>query len=236
MGSFRFKHFKVKQAENVFKVGTDGVLLGAWFQPLASPSSLNLADWGAGTGLIGLMLAQRFPEANIDLIEADDDAFQLLQENCEQHKGVNQLNPIQTFISDLDPFRKWDVVVSNPPYFENSMVPTERLTHARHQVHFDLKQWIQYAYRHTTENGELAMILPLERFNKLRSSAEITGWYLHRITRVKGNSTAPIKRVLIHWTKGRTKENLEDELIIEKARHDYTNQYRALTRDFYLNF
>ena len=236
MGSFRFKQFEVKQADHVFKVGTDGVLLGAWFQPLAPHTSLNLADWGAGTGLIGLMLAQKFAEAKIDLIEADSDAFQLLRENCAQNKWVHQLNPIHTSISTLSSALKWDAVISNPPYFENSMVPTERLTHARHQVNFNLSQWIQYAHRHTAENGELAMILPLGSFQKLKSNAEIMGWNLHRITRVKGNSTAPVKRVLVHWVKDFVVETFEDELIIEKARHDYTNPYRALTKDFYLNF
>lgn len=217
-------------------MGTDGVLLGAWFTPLQDHLNLHLADWGAGTGLIGLMLAQRFPQAQIDLVEMHPDAKILCEENAENHPKSANISVLGSYIEELPSHQKWDVIVSNPPYFQNDLKSTQRLSHARHLDQLSLVNWMELAAEHTHEKGELAMVFPAEMWAELHQNIENTSFHLVKKTEVKGHESAPVKRVLAHWSKTAVAEVKTDTLIIEKARHHYTEQYRALTKDFYLKF
>lgn len=234
--SFRFKKFAIQQTDQVFKVGTDGVLLGAWFSPIQKAPNLHIADWGAGTGLIGLMLAQRYSEATIDLVEMHPDAKILCERNAKNHPQSKNITVYESYIQQLPSHQKWDVVVSNPPYFQNDLKSTQRLSHARHLENISLVDWMQLAAQHTHENGELAMVFPAESWEELHQNMQSTPFHLVKKTEVKGHEKAPVKRVLAHWSKQPLTEAKTNTLIIEKARHHYTEQYRALTKEFYLKF
>ena len=127
---FQFKQFSIFQDQTAMKVGTDGVLLGAWVNVFGQ----NVLDIGTGTGLISLMIAQRFPEANIDALEIDSDAFLQAEENFSNSKFNHRLTLFHTSLQDYNSAKKYDLIVSNPPFFTvNDLVSFDSRKQARQQ-------------------------------------------------------------------------------------------------------
>lgn len=232
---FRFKKFTIQQHDEVFKVGTDGVLLGAWVHLQRSSKQLHFADWGTGSGLIGIMMAQRFNQAIIDLVDAHPKAVELAQINAAASPFSERLNTIKADVIQKDGLKEscYDAVVFNPPFFERCTAPTKRLGHARHLKDKTLINWLYSAYTSTKPVGECAFIIPHDQFQNILEGATAIGWYLKRCTNIRGNANAPIKRTLIQLVKRATVPQI-DHIIIERERHEYTAQYKELTRDFYL--
>ncbi|MEX0998270.1 MAG: methyltransferase [Flavobacteriaceae bacterium] len=235
--SFQFKQFTIEQDRCAMKVGTDGVLLGAWTSLKNNPQSI--LDIGAGTGLVGLMLAQRSDAEQIDAIEIDEDAYEQCVENFENSPWANRLF---CFHASLDEFadepedEKYDLIVSNPPYF----LPNERETDipenrkkARFYDSLPFEDLVNYASQLLSEVGELAVVIPFAEEERFLALAKQFGLFPHHITRVRGTETAPVKRSLLQFsfTKQNTEEN---ELVLEISRHQYTNEFKALVEDFYL--
>lgn len=232
--AFRFKQFTICQAQTAMKVGTDGVLLGAWVE--ANASIQRVLDIGTGTGLIALMLAQRMPQAEVwgvDLESVDE-----ARANCAASPWADRLrmvqSPIQQF--EAEPF---DLIVANPPYFVESLLcPDAGRTTARHTVSLSFEELRDAMDRLLTPAGHLALILPIEaaaRFEELcRGRFEPI-----RRTAVRTTPRHPAKRMLLELVRcGRAQATLRsDELLIGTGRHEeYTEQYRTLTGDFYLKF
>lgn len=213
------------------KVGTDGVLLGAWCKA-NNPS--RILDIGTGTGLIALMCAQRFPLANIYGIEPEPNAFNQALENSNDSTFSQQITILQSSLTDYSPTQSFDLIVCNPPfYIEDTQAPTAERSQARSASHLPLQEILLFAAAHLGDSGSLALVLPYARLAELEEQTMLN---ISNVTQVKGTAVAPIKRILVSLTKTPTKEVESSLLVIEEKRHEYTAAYRALTKDFYLKF
>lgn len=233
---FQFKQFRIIQEHSAMKVGVDGVLLGAWANVSGTK---RILDAGTGTGLIALMIAQKSPLAEIDAVEIDEDAFQEAKFNVAQSPWNDRIRleccSFQKFATRTD--RKYDLIISNPPFFVNSLkAPAVSRAKARHADTLPLKELISGAKKLLTENGEIALVLPIESLQELEKFVEEQHLFLSRLCRVKPNPVKPAFRILVEIA---SRECIfqEEELVIEfEQHHNYTPQYRELTKDFYLKF
>lgn len=236
MSLFQFKQFSIQQDRCAMKVGTDGVLLGAWAPIDHKPYSV--LDIGAGTGLIALMLAQRSQAEQIDAIEIDENAFEQCVDNFENSPWNDRLfcfhASLDDFMDDLED-EEYDLIVSNPPFYsEDYKTKNEQRDLARFQDALPFEDLIEAASVLLSETGVLAVIVPYKEEARLIASAKECDLFPLRITRVKGTPTSEIKRSLLAFSFAEIADFPTDELIIETARHQYTEDYIALTKDFYL--
>jgi len=218
------------------KVGMDGVLLGAWVDVLKAD---RILDIGTGTGLIALMIAQKNPLAQIDAIEVDPDAFHEASLNIQQSACSDRINAelysFQEFTERTN--QKYDLIVSNPPFFTNGVkAPVENRAWARHSDSLPLDVLISGAAGLLRGNGRIALVLPAESLQEITKLADLNKLYIARLCRVKPNPQKPVFRILIELANS-TCTIQESELMIEfEKHHDYTPEYKALTKDFYLKF
>ncbi len=228
--SFQFKQFKVNDEHCAMKVGTDGVLLGAW----ANGTCTRALDIGTGSGLIALMLAQRFPEAQIIGIDIDAIAVEQAQDNFAASPWPNRLTASCVALQAFQdaPF---DLIVSNPPYFQNSLkAPDTQRSQARHTDTLSYAQLIEHAARLLTPNGCLTLILPIEAEREIIGLAASVNLYPNNICRVRGHEHKPFKRIMIHFTHEVCSLPAEDTLTLANSQNQRSDAYAYLTRDFYL--
>lgn len=237
MSSFRFKQFTVNQDRAAMKVGTDGVLLGAW-TPCQEPEGCRILDVGTGTGLIALMMAQRCKSAIIDAIDIDIDALADATENCRNSIFRERINVVgkSTAIQDFDPGYKYDIIVCNPPFFNRSLpCPDKSRAIARHTKTLTYNDLAEHSYRLLNENGTLSIIIPATERDLFLSAAGCNNIVLRQETSVYTTPTSEVRRVLLNFAKSlMVKDVMKTNLTIELSRHVYTEEYIALTRDFYL--
>ncbi len=232
---FKFKQFTIYQDKCAMKVGTDGVLLGSWAD---CENAKSILDIGTGTGLIALMLAQR-SNAFIDAVEIDKEACTQAKENVAKSKwkdSIQILNlPFQEFCKSTN--AKYDLIVSNPPYFQNSLfAPDKKRTDARHNSNLELEELLDGALELLTDNGALSVILPYLEGNFFILKASEKNLYCTRQTKVLPKPGREPKRLLLEFMKIK-KPLVEQEIIIElNKRHEYSDAYKNLTKDFYLAF
>ena len=234
--SFRFKQFEVFHDKTAMKVGTDGVLLGAWTD---FENSQSILDVGTGTGLIALMAAQKNKYATITGIEINKEAAIQAVENVGISKYSDRIkienSSFQSYVENCD--AKFDLIVSNPPYFTSSMQsPDDARTNARHDDILSIIEILRLSGELLTSSGVLSFIYPCEEIGKLEKLIELHGWHVRRRTDVYSTtkSTKP-KRVLFELCKSVSDEkSVLDNLWIEKERHLYTDEYVELTKSFYL--
>jgi len=233
---FQFKQFKVEQANAGMKVGTDGVLLGAW---TSVNGARNILDIGTGTGLIALMLAQRSNIANIDGLEIEQKASFQARDNFvasqwrERLKVINK--SLQNYAADTDV--KYDLIVSNPPFFNNALknVCLQRSI-ARHTDSLSFMELLAGTVRLLKPEGRFCVVLPAESELSFVKVAEQHQLYLNRILRILPTPQKDAKRVLMEFSF--TQHGVEEDLLIveEFGRHGYSEAYKQLTKDFYLAF
>ena len=234
MSTFRFKKFTITQDRCAMKVGTDGVILGAWCPIDNNPFSI--LDIGAGTGILSLILAQRSNAFQIDAIEIDEDAYEQCVENFESSPWGDKLFCFHAGLDEFveEPEDEYDLIISNPPFYtEDYKTENEQRDLARFSDALPFEDLVKAANLLLTENGIFAVIIPFKEEEKFITLAKDFELYPFKITRVKGTPTTEIKRSLLAFSKTQ-KQTLVDELIIETARHQYTEDYIALTNDFYL--
>lgn len=214
------------------KVGTDGVLLGAW----ANAKQVGeILDIGTGTGLIALMMAQRFPNAKVLGIEIDAEACQQAKENVANSIFANQIEILHQDFLEWKSQIRFESIVCNPPFYLNwHQANNESRSIARHSNPIQLLKWIEKCKELLTDEGVINLILPSSYFDWLNQ--HINHLHINRICLVRPNSVKPAHRILIEF--GKTKKILvEDEIIIEQnERHHYSDLYVNLCKDFYLNF
>ena len=228
---FRFKQFEIYQDQTAMKVGTDGVLLGAWANLYDGQAILDI---GSGTGLISLMLAQRFPEAIIDAVELDESAYQQTKENFSNSKFENRLTITQTPIQEFDSKTKYNLIVSNPPFFvNNERVELDSRKTARQQETLTFEDLLAKTKDLLAENGVASFIIPFDLEENFLAIAKNLNLLPKRIVHIKGNEEAPFKRSIIELSF-KLEETVYSTLIIEVGRHQYTEDYINLTKDFYL--
>jgi tRNA1Val (adenine37-N6)-methyltransferase len=232
---FQFKQFAVNQDRCAMKIGTDGVLLGAWTPILSKPFSV--LDIGSGTGILSLMLAQRSSAEQIDALEIDEEAFEQCVENFENSPWSDRLYCYHAGLDEFleEPEDEYDLIVSNPPFYsEDYKTENDQRDLARFQEALPFEDLVEAASVLLSENGIFAVIIPFKEEAKLIGLAKECNLFPFKITRVKGASTTEIKRSLLAFSFTEKETINTDELIIETARHQYTPQYIALTKDFYL--
>lgn len=233
--AFVFKQFKIYQDKCAMKVGTDAVLLGAWVN---TANAKNILDIGTGTGIIALMLAQK-SEATIDAIDIDNNAFEQVSENINESKWQQRIHPhhisLQQYAQRSE--KKYDLIVSNPPYFvDSSKALEEARTNARHTDQLPFSDLLNGVLRLLHLEGAFYVILPTKESQLFREMAETHELYLTKLTRVITRADKPEKRLLMKFEF--TQKTLEeDSITIElDERHSYTDQYKELTKDYYIAF
>ena len=228
---FAFKQFTIRHDRCAMKVGTDGVLLGAWTD---IRHARRILDIGTGTGLIALMLAQRCPEASVTALDIDADAVSQAQENIQDSLWQERVEAILQDVRTYQPQALFDTIVSNPPYFVDSLkCPDNQRNTARHTDMLDMQALLHQAGQLLTPDGRFSIVLPAEQTDALVETAGGVGLYPSRHTAVITRPGVPPKRTLMEFA--RQKEAFRsDELVIELERHVYSEAYIALTKDFYL--
>ena len=227
---FQFKQFTIFHDQCAMKVGTDGVLLGAWTD---CSSASHILDIGTGSGLIALMLAQRSGAA-IDALDIDEGACRQTEFNVKNSKFKDRIHVIHSDLKDFTPNKKYDLIVSNPPYFSNSLqAPDKQRNLARHNHTLSFEKLIEKSANLLTENGMIALILPSDAGDIIHSCAVNNGLFLSRKTLVSPKLETPPKRVLVEYSKINKIPEIS-ELYIEKKRHVYSEEFRKLTEEFYL--
>lgn len=232
---FKFKQFIVAQDKCAMKIGTDGVLLGAWVK-LDFPNSI--LDIGTGTGIIALQMAQRSGAEIIDALEIDADAFEQAVENFEQSDWSDRLfcyhASLQEFVDEID--EKYDLIISNPPFYTSTykkgVIEGSRAI-ARHSENLPYNELLESTAKLLSVNGSCAFVIPFseeENFLKIASEKKL---FPNRIMRVKGTEKSLIKRSLLQLSFQK-KEIEIDKLVVEISRHKYTQEYINLLQDFYL--
>jgi tRNA1Val (adenine37-N6)-methyltransferase len=229
---FRFKQFTVWHDKCAMKVGTDGVLLGAWTNVSNANSVLDI---GTGTGLVALMIAQRC-NAEILAIEIDKNAAVQAFKNKEQSPWKERISVMQADFKSFENDIRFDLIVSNPPYFTDSLLPpdTKRST-ARHTNELSYYELIRGASKLLSSKGEFSLIIPADVLAKIVEIAAIFDLYPIRQTNVLPKLDSLPKRVLISFSnKKNAKSPKPNDLVIELARHQYTQEYIELTKEYYL--
>ena len=251
MGVFKFKKFQVVNERSAMKVNTDGVLLGAVMTVL--PSDKRLLDIGTGTGTIALMAAQR-----LSSLLADSEAFQS-HSNCVAVEAIDIDEPsaseaavnfndspwasqlkaynlsLDQFAGTLDDKERFDLIFSNPPYFEDSLTaPDQRKSTARHTSDgLSYRDILDFASRRLSENGRVSFVLPSDQEQALCRYGRMCGLHLFRITRVRTVPRKAPTRMIAEFTRSRC-ENPEDTTLTIQSEGKYTQEYLDLMRDFYL--
>lgn len=224
---FQFKQFTIQQELCAMKVGTDGVLLGAWAQ-----GGQRILDAGTGTGVIALMMAQRYPEALVTAIDIDEGAVRQVQENVAQSPFVGRVRVVKEAMQEFDGVNGlnggYDAIVSNPPFFIDSLAaPDEQRNMARHTTTLTYAELMQAAYRLLSDDGELSVVVPFDYRKRMEDEAIFVGFFPSRVCAVKTTERKPAKRYLLAFRKHPCTCQQEQLTIGSEA-------YRQLTQEFYL--
>jgi tRNA1Val (adenine37-N6)-methyltransferase len=230
---FEFKQFTVKQDRCGMKVGTDGTLLGAW--AFAPAKRCRILDIGTGTGLIALMMAQRYPEAQIVGIDIDEAAVIQATENVSVSPFADRITILQQDVAIYEPEEQFDAIVSNPPYFVDALTcPNEQRSVARHTVSLTYGTLIRSVYRLLKTDGYFSVVIPTESRSKLEACARLEGFFVSKVYCIKTTPKKPSKRQLIEFIKTPVKEFITSDKIIENFPNVRSEWYQELTNDFYI--
>ncbi|EJL72098.1 tRNA1(Val) (adenine(37)-N6)-methyltransferase [Chryseobacterium populi] len=228
MKPFRFKQFDIQQSDDVFRVGTDGVLLGA----LASVTDASkVLEVGTGTGLISLMLAQRNTDADFFGIDINGNAAYLTKLNFENSAFSSRLKNVCQDFKTFETEERFDLIVSNPPYFEESDSGKDKI--ARQTVELNFKQLISKSAILLSGKGIFSVIIPFEAGNYLIDIAKENQLFLHRRINIKGIESSKTKRLILEFSLAEKKPE-ESDFIIEKSPRQYSDQYLELTKEFHI--
>jgi tRNA1Val (adenine37-N6)-methyltransferase len=212
------------------KVGTDGVLLGAWAD---ISNAQRILDVGCGSGLIALMLAQR-SQVRIDAIDLDENAYRQTIRNIELSPFHQQVKAIQGDFLDYHPNYHYDLIVSNPPFFVDSLKPPDgQRALARHTDDLPFDRLMEHSSKQLSDRGRLSLIFPVSEWDVIQSAAESYGLCLRRKTVVRPIENRPPKRILVEYSKHKGNVS-ENELVIEQAPKIYSEEFIALMEDYYL--
>lgn len=233
--TFYFKQFKVCQDQCAMKIGTDGVLLGAWAEVAAAS---RILDIGTGTGLIALMIGQRTQDAYIDALEIDRIACAQAQLNIEASPWADRVTAIHASVQDYAPIAplQYDLILSNPPFFSGGTFSNnQHRNQVRHTVklpHGDLLHAVQRLLK--PEGGRFCVVLPFLEGLRFKELARNYHLYASRVTEVHSKADKPIERLLMQFECTPKGEHV-DELILQESGHNaWTDAYRTLTKDFYM--
>ncbi|MCI5080573.1 MAG: methyltransferase [Saprospiraceae bacterium] len=231
---FKFKQFEINQDKCTMKIGTDGVLLGAWVNVTGAKKIL---DVGTGSGVIGIMLGQRNTDAMIHGVEIDGDSYEQTKENMGACPWADRLEAFNMPIQDFAKVsrEKYDLIVSNPPFFSGGTFSTnENRSMVRHTVKLPHGDLLAAVRSLLSEEGRFAVILPLIEGLRFQEISESYHLYCQRITEVQPKADKPVERLLMEFGREQ-QEVVKDKLVIQHdGRNEWTDSYIELTKDFYL--
>lgn len=236
MKPFKFKQFAVEHDRCAMKVGTDGVLLGAWSDLSHCPQSI--LDVGSGSGIVALMLAQRSAAQIVDAVEIETEAYEQCVDNFENSTWGDRLfcyhASFQEFVEEMMD-EEYDLIVSNPPFFEGTESEMETARElARFTFELPFQSLLHGVSTLLSDRGKFCVVVPYDREREFLNEAQEVNLCLEKITRVKGTTDSTFKRSLIQLSKGVNKKYKEEVLVLEIERHVYTPEYIELVKDFYL--
>lgn len=230
---FQFKQFIVRQKGCAMKVGTDGTLLGSWAQ--APAGSCRILDVGTGTGLIALMMAQRFPEAQLTAIDIDADAVVQATENALESPFRDRVTIRLCDVDCLEDADGFEAIVCNPPFFDRSLTcPDHQRTEARHTVSLSYRQLMNSAFRLLRSDGRLSVIIPSDCRSSLESEAHLVGFFVSRACSIQTTPRKSPKRYMIEFRKQPVKEIDTECGVLELLPQVRSPWYQQLTNDFYI--
>ncbi|MGK6343916.1 tRNA1(Val) (adenine(37)-N6)-methyltransferase [Chryseobacterium sp. DT-3] len=228
MKPFKFKYFEIQQSKDVFRVGTDGVLLGVLAHVKNASEVLEV---GTGTGLISLMLAQRNNRASFFGLDINADAAMLTRTNFEHSPFHSRLKNIHQDLKTFETEKKFDLIISNPPYFEESASDKDKI--ARQTVELNFHQLISASAKFLSDHGILSVIIPVEAESVFTEIAIENRLLLNRKVAIKGIENSKTKRLVLEFSfKEKTVE--ESDFVIEKSPRQYSDQYLELTKEFHV--
>ena len=228
---FQFKQFTIWHDKCAMKVGTDGVLLGAWAE---AGNPQQILDIGTGTGLIALMLAQRNPRSQVTAIEIDEAAAAQAEENIARSPWANRIEVICNDFSLFQTDNKYNLIVSNPPYFVDALnCPDKQRNMARHTCELNYELLFRNSAHFLEDQGRVCIIIPTEAEKLVIDTAWKYKLYPLRRLHVFTKPGKPSRRVLISFSH-EEHECIEETLCIEVEHHQFTPEYSARTKDFYL--
>ncbi len=232
---FQFKQFRIQHDKCAMKVNTDGVLLGAW---ATAKKPKNTLDIGTGSGLIALMLAQRF-EIKITAIEIDPQASRQAKENIQKSKWANNIMVVNTSFQDFwqTTDSQYDFIVCNPPYFANSLKTNNKARDfARHNDSLSNSELLEGVTNILSPDGTFSLILPTQEAKEFIEEAKHYNLFISKELHIKPTPQKPTKRILIELSRIKKNSNIKKETIVIEngGRHNFSEEYKTLTRDFYL--
>lgn len=230
---FQFKQFAVRNERSAMKVGTDGVLLGAWCNV---ENAMRVLDVGSGCGLISLMIAQRTVSAIVTGVEIDNDAYEESAENVANSPWQNRVSMVHNSFADFykNAPTKYDLIVSNPPFYENALAaPDAQRNKARQAEALPPDELFSLSAQMLTDNGLLSVIYPAESLPRLKDIASNCGLYPIRIALISGRESMPPKRVLAEFGKISRDTSIESFAVYQQS-GKHTEEYINLTHNFYL--
>ncbi len=232
---FQFKQFTIQQEQAAMKVGTDGVLLGAW-SSVPGPGG-RVLDVGTGTGVIALMLAQRTKSVTLDALEIDPLSARQAEENFRNSPWKERIHCIQSSFQDYSAqcHLQYDLVICNPPFFSgSSKAPTREKNLARHDDSLSLEDIFKGSVLLMKKTSIISLILPVQKLAQAMDMISEYKMHCSRLTRVRPVALKPPKRVLLE-VSSMPGELIEDELTIETdKRHVYSDGFKNLIEEFYL--
>lgn len=228
MGPFYFQKFVIHQSENVFRVGTDAVLLGAM---CSAENAQNILEIGCGTGIISLMVAQKNPNAEIAAIDIDENAVNLANENFKKSIFSERLKAIHHDLKTFETEEKFELIISNPPYFEEN--PSNKDILARQMVGLNFEDLILNSKKLLSKNGIFSVIIPFESGENFIKICLKNQLFLNRKINIKGIENSKIKRLVLEFSFVE-KLLVEENFVIEKSPRNYSEQYLELTKDFHV--
>jgi tRNA1Val (adenine37-N6)-methyltransferase len=229
MSVFRFKEFSIIQDRSAMKVGTDAMLLGSFIEPNQKGNCLEI---GTGTGVISLMIAQRSSELKITALDIDSESIEEANQNFNNSPWKDRVEGVLGDFLEYSTSQKYDLIVSNPPYFENGLLnESKRKASSRHEASLPLIDLFQKSCFHLTEKGMFVLILPSQSASKWTDKALEMNLNCFKEITVFGKTNLP-KRSILFFSK-ENKESMNEELIIRNLDNTYTEEYKKLTLDFH---
>ena len=217
------------------KIGTDGILIGAWVNV---SNKFKALDIGSGTGIISIMLCQRNLNLELDSVELSPSAIKDAKINIENCDWSDRIKLFHQDLKDFHPDSNYDLIVSNPPYFKKSLQPSNlERSKARHQNDLKLEDILKFSKQNLTKDGSLNIILPFEQKKEAIEFAKKHGLNAIRECAVYPKPNKAPHRILIEFSRSENKQLIKESLVIEEAgRHNYSEDYKKLTREFYTIF
>ena len=231
MSTFQFKYFSVSQSDTTMKVGTDAMLLGSLVSIANQPKTI--LDIGTGTGVIALMLTQRFRDAKVTGLEIDESACREAKFNFENSIWKERLTAINEDILNVDSLEKFNLIVSNPPYYENSLLSdNDRTSRAKHAEFLPVHSLLQKVSKLLAEDGSFWVIVPAENDSTWIEKARKNDLYLQQSISIIGKEGQGEKRRILAF--GQAESSIESSrLTVREVNNKYTSEYIELTKEFH---